>query len=196
MTASETVLLGCGKTLDELSVYLEAGRRPYDPVIETCPECLNALDMLSRAGDLSRMLIAGDAVHLSVSGESWFERILSSIRADLRPGRSIPLAHPDPRVAITVTEGAVKTLIRSAGDAVPGVVVGQASITGDVEQVGAPVQIHVTASVAFGVRIPAAAHELRDAIERSVVQHTELALTAVDVTVDDLHRIPSKDSHA
>lgn len=196
MTTSDTVLLDCGKTLDELSVYLDAGRRPYDPTVETCPECLNALDMLSRVGDLSRMLIADDAVHLPASGESWFERVLSSIRADLRPGRSIPLAHPDVRVAITVTEAAVKTLIRTAGDAVPGVVVGRASITGDVEQVGAPVQIHVTASVAFGVHIPEAARELRDAVERSIVQHTELALTAVDVTIDDLHRIPSKDTHA
>lgn len=190
MTEADSVILECGKTLEELSLYLDAGRLPYDPTVETCPECLNALDMLSRAGDLSRRLIADDAVQLRPDGEGWFEEVLASIRFDLRPGRSIPIAHPDPRVELTVTEVAVKALIRSAGDTVPGAMIGRTSIIGDAELAGAPVRIEVTASVAFGVQIPTAAQDIRRAIGRAVAQHTELAVTAIDVTIDDLHRIP------
>ena len=67
--SADPVVLDCGKTIDEISDYLESGRAPYDAEIETCPECLNALDALSRAGRLSRELIAADAADLPEPAE-------------------------------------------------------------------------------------------------------------------------------
>ncbi|NKF32981.1 Asp23/Gls24 family envelope stress response protein, partial [Pseudomonas sp. BGM005] len=90
------------------------------PHIESCPECLNALDALERAGRLSRDLIDDEASRLPAPPESWFERIFATIHEELRAGRSFPISHPDPRVHITVTEGAVRALLRDSGDSIDG----------------------------------------------------------------------------
>lgn len=191
---AERLTLDCGKTVDEISDYLEGGRSPYDPEIETCPECLNALDALSRAGRLSRELIAADATELPEPSESWFHGIMTAVRAELRAGRSIPLSHPDPRVNITLTEGAVQALIRATGDEIDGVYIGHSSIVGDVEQPGAPIAIDITASVAWGQPLPSTAGRVRRAVADALAAHTELNITAIDVAVEDLHRpYPPKD---
>ncbi len=187
MTGDGTAL-DCGKTIDEISDYLESGRSPYDPEIETCPDCLNALEALSRAGRLSRELIAADAASMPHPSDNWFRGVMDAVRAELRAGRSIPLSHPDPRVSISVTEGAVQSLIRASGDAVDGVYIGHSSIVGDVEQPGAPISIDVTASVAWGEPLPSAATTVRRAVADALARHTELNVIAIDVTVEDLHR--------
>lgn len=187
--------LGCGKTIEEISDYVEGGRSPYDPEIETCPDCLNALDALERAGRLSRDLVAADAAEMPEPSENWFRGVMTAVRAELRAGRSIPLSHPDPRVSMTVTEGAVQALIRASGDAIDGVFVGHSRIVGDVEVPGAPIAIDITASVAWGTSLPAAAAAVRRAVTDALAQHTELNITAVDVTVEDLHRpLPPEDT--
>lgn len=187
--------LGCGKTIEEISDYVESGRSPYDPEIETCPDCLNALDALERAGRLSRDLVAADAAEMPEPSENWFRGVMTAVRAELRAGRSIPLSHPDPRVSMTVTEGAVQALIRASGDAIDGVFVGHSRIVGDVEVPGAPIAIDITASVAWGTSLPAAAAAVRRAVTDALAQHTELNITAVDVTVEDLHRpLPPEDT--
>ena len=61
---STTRALDCGKTIDELSDYLAMDRIPFDPTIETCPECLNALHALDQIAQLSRDLLDNDAAHL------------------------------------------------------------------------------------------------------------------------------------
>ncbi|MDD7928736.1 Asp23/Gls24 family envelope stress response protein [Microbacterium thalli] len=193
--SADPVVLDCGKTIDEISDYLESGRSPRDPEIETCPECLNALDALSRAGRLSRELIAADAAELPEPAENWFHGVMTAVRAELRAGRSIPLSHPDPRVSMSVTEGAVQALIRASGDAIEGVYIGHSRIVGDVEVPYAPIEIDITASVAWGESLPAAAGAVRRAVSEALAQHTELNVTAVDVTVEDLHRpFPPKDT--
>ncbi|RKE64183.1 MULTISPECIES: Asp23/Gls24 family envelope stress response protein [Microbacterium] len=192
---ADGMALDCGKTIDEISEYLDSGRSPYDPEIETCPDCLNALDALERAGRLSRDLIAADAAQLPEPSESWFDGVMTAVRAELRAGRSIPLSHPDPRVSMSVTEGAVQALIRASGDAIDGVFIGHSRIVGDVEVPEAPIAVDITASVAWGESLPAAAGAVRQAVSEALAQHTELNITAVDVTVEDLHRpFPSKDT--
>ncbi|MDF2578512.1 MAG: hypothetical protein K0S49_91 [Microbacterium sp.] len=192
---ADGMALDCGKTIDEISEYLDSGRSPYDPEIETCPDCLNALDALERAGRLSRDLIAADAAQLPEPSETWFDGVMTAVRAELRAGRSIPLSHPDPRVSMSVTEGAVQALIRASGDAIDGVFIGHSRIVGDVEVPEAPIAVDITASVAWGESLPAAAGAVRQAVSEALAQHTELNITAVDVTVEDLHRpFPSKDT--
>lgn len=192
---ADGMALDCGKTIDEINEYLESGRSPYDPEIETCPECLNALDALERAGRLSRDLIAADAAEMPEPSENWFNGVMTAVRAELRAGRSIPLSHPDPRVSMSVTEGAVQSLIRASGDSVDGVFIGHSRIVGDVEVPEAPIAVDITASVAWGESLPAAAGAVRQAVSDALARHTELNVTAVDVTVEDLHRpFPPKDT--
>ncbi len=189
MTDDSMDALDCGRTIEELSAYLESGRTPVDPHIESCPECLNAIEALERVGQLSRDLIADDAAHLPRPPQSWFEGILSAIHSELRAGRSFPIHHPDPRVTITVTEGAVRALVRTSADALDGIYIGRTEIIGDAETPGAPVQIELTASVAWGRSIPDLTASLRELVYRVLAQHTELNVTAVNVAVDELHGI-------
>src|SRR5688500_6486179 len=125
VTNLASIPLECGKTLDELSDYLAADRIPYDPHVETCPDCLNALTALARLAELSRDLISHDAERLPPAPENWLRAILANIHDEIRAGRSIPIHHADPRAQITVTEGAVRALIRSAGDGIDGLVIGK-----------------------------------------------------------------------
>lgn len=183
----ETPMLDCGRTVDELSDYLESGRVPRDGHIESCPDCLNALESLERVSRLSRDLLADEARLLPRPPESWFESILSAVHSELRAGRSFPIRHPDPRVTLTVTEGAVRSLVRATGDAVDGIVVGRTEIVGDAEIPGAPVVVVLTATVAWGRPIRELADTLRDRVHRALIQHTELNVTSVDVRVEDIH---------
>lgn len=193
MTSDDLSDLECGRTIDELSRYVERGRIPRDPHIESCPDCLNVIEALERVGQLSRDLVADDAERMPRPPESWFEGILSVIHSELRAGRSFPIHHPDPRVTITVTEGAVRSLVRSHADALDGIYLGRTEIVGDAETPGAPVRIELTASVAWGRSIPELTASLRDLVYRVLAEHTELNVTAVDVAVEELHGIEGQE---
>ncbi|MCK2023142.1 MULTISPECIES: Asp23/Gls24 family envelope stress response protein [Microbacterium] len=179
--------LDCGTTIDQLSDYLDRDRTPRDPHIESCPDCLNALEALERVGRLSRDLIDADAAELPAPPESWFERIFTSIQEELRAGRSLPISHPDPRVQITVTEGAVRALLRDSGDAIDGVFISRTEIVGDAETLGAPVEINLTASVRFGTSIQHLTDELREVAYAALAKHTDLNVVAVNISVEDIH---------
>jgi len=179
--------LDCGKTVEELSDYLAAGRSPSDPRIETCPECLNALQGLTRLTQLFQDLITQDVADLPAPSENWFQGIMTNIHREVRAGRSVPLPHPDIRVDLSLTEGAVLALIRSVGDTVPGLLVGASRLDGDVETPGAPVEVSVTASVLWNRSIPDAAHQLRELICVALAAHTALNVISVDITIEDLH---------
>lgn len=179
--------LDCGTTIDQLSDYLDRDRTPRDPHIESCPDCLNALEALERVGRLSRDLIDADAAELPAPPDSWFERIFTSIQEELRAGRSLPISHPDPRVQITVTEGAVRALLRDSGDAIDGVFISRTEIVGDAETLGAPVEINLTASVRFGTSIQHLTDELRDVAYAALAKHTDLNVVAVNISVEDIH---------
>lgn len=193
MSDDDLSALDCGRTIEELSEYVEAGRRPRDPHIESCPECLNAIEALERVGQLSRDLVEDDASRMPRPPESWFEGILSVIHSELRAGRSFPIHHPDPRVTITVTEGAVRSLVRSRADALDGIYLGRTDIVGDAEVAGAPVRIELSASVAWGRSIPELTSALRELVYRVLSEHTELNVTAVDVAVEELHDTDPED---
>lgn len=181
------VTLDCGKTIEELSDYLAADRIPYDPEIETCPECLNELRALARLSQLSSDLLVQDAADLPAPPDSWLQAIMNNIHQEMRAGRDLPIHHPDPRVRISVTEGAVRALIRAVADDIDGLIVGRCELLGDVDQPGAPIAVHLTASVVWGQPIPELSTTLRELVSTALTQHTELNIAAVDVTIVDIH---------
>jgi len=178
-----------GHTLDELADYLEAGRTPRDASIEGSPGCQLALDALARLQGLGGQLIDADAAAMPPVEDSWVDRILSGIALDARAGRRVPLDDQDPAADFGITEGALRGLIRSAENAVPGVLVGRTALDGDVTAIGAPVAIGIEVSMLYGEPIPEAVSQLRREVADRVRRHTDLHVTSIDVTVRDIQRV-------
>lgn len=180
-----------GHTLDELSDYLARGRTPADPGIDGSAECRAALEALERLSRTTRTMLEADAAGRPVD-DGWVGRILDGIRLDVQAGRRIPVALPDPAADLALTEGAVRVLVRSVGDAIDGVIVGRTRIDGDVETLGAPIQVHVEISVRYGEPFGEVAARMRSAVVAELTRHVELTVAAVDVTVTDV-RDPDRD---
>ena len=178
-----------GHTLEELSDYLESGRLPVDPSIEGSPGCQLALDALERLRGLGDRLIEADAAAMPEVDDSWVDRILSGIALDARAGRRIPFDEPDSGSDFGITEGAVRGLIRSAENAVAGVLVGHSTLDGDVSAAGAPIRIGIEVNALYGTSIPVAVERLRDEVADRLQQHTDLTVTAIDITVRDIQQV-------
>ncbi|WP_368498045.1 Asp23/Gls24 family envelope stress response protein [Herbiconiux sp. A18JL235] len=191
MTDPARAALDCGKTVEELSLYLAEGRTPPDTEIETCPDCLNALENLARLGGLSRELLRHDSDSLAPASDRWIDRLMTAVHDELRAGRDIPIQHPDPRVHITVSEGAVRALLRAVGDEVSGVHVTRTRIDGDVETPGAPVTVSIAIAAEWGRPLQELAEAVRTEVFDALVRHTDLTVTAIDVTVDELYADPT-----
>ena len=180
-----------GHTLEELSDYLEAGRLPVDPSIEGSPGCQLALDALERLRGLGGQLIEADVAASPEVDDSWVDRILSGIALDARAGRRVPFAESDPSVDFGITEGAVRGLIRSAENAVPGVLVSRSTLDGDVTLVGEPIRIAIEVNAVYGESIPTAVERLREEVAERLRRQTDLTVTVIDITVRDIQRISS-----
>lgn len=174
-----------GHALDELSDYLARGRRPADPSIDDSPECRAALAALERLSRTTAEVLAAEAESAPLD-EGWVSRILDGIRLDVKAGRRIPVAHPDPAADLGLTEGAVRALIRSVGDGIDGVLVGRCRLDGEIETPGAPVAVHIEISVRFGEPLAEVATRVREAVAAELARHAELAIESVDVTVTDV----------
>jgi phenylpyruvate tautomerase PptA (4-oxalocrotonate tautomerase family) len=112
---------------------------------------------------------------------------MNNIHQEMRAGRDLPIHHSDPRVRISVTEGAVRALIRAIADDIDGLIVGKCELLGDADQPGAPITVHLTASVIWGRSIPELSTTLRELVSTALSQHTELNIVAIDVTIEDVH---------
>ncbi|MBT2484977.1 MULTISPECIES: hypothetical protein [unclassified Microbacterium] len=175
-----------GHTLEELTDYLEAGRQPTDPSIEESPGCQLALDALERLHGLGGQLIDADAAAAPDVDAGWVDRILNGIALDARAGRRIPFESPDERVDLAITEGAVRGLIRSAENAVPGLLVGRCRLQGDVTVPGEPIRIEIEASALHGEPIRRIADRLREEVGERLRRHTELNVVAIDIAIRDI----------
>lgn len=176
-----------GHTIDELSEYLDRGREPRDPSIEDSPGCQLALDALLRLRTQTWALLKSEAATHSEHDRSWMHAVLQNISLEAHAGRDIPLRHPDPEVRLHLTEGSVRTLIRGVGDDVGGAIIGRVRLDGDVTVLDAPVTVAITASAAFGNNLEQLSQRIRDRVTAELAIHTELNVTAVDVTIIDIH---------
>lgn len=176
-----------GHTIEELSDYLERGQKPADATIDDSPGCQIALAAISRLRAVSRTFLESDARDEPDQGESWVSRILTNIGLDARAGRAIPVSHSAPTAHLTLTEGAVRGMIRAAGDTVDGVLIGRCHLDGDVTTPGEAVTIRVDASVFWGERMTQAAARVREAIYSALLKHTELSIAGIDVYIHDIY---------
>jgi hypothetical protein len=178
---------GSGYSLDDLSDYLDRGRQPAIPAIDDNAECRSVLSSLERVGALSRDLVAKDAEANPSLDASWLGTLFASISQEAKAGRDIPLGSPDLRTSLSITEGAVRELVRAAGDSIPGAIVGRCRLDGDVENPDAAIRVELSISVLLGAPVPEVAESVRQRVYSDLLAHTELSVEAVDVTVADVH---------
>lgn len=180
---------GSGYSLDDLSAYLDRGRQPAIAAIDGNAECQAVLDSLERLGALSRELVDEDAgEHPAPSG--WLDRVMTVVAGELKAGKDIPFPPLDERAGVSITEGAVRELIRAAGDAVPGALVGRVRLEGDVASTGtedAPLTVAVTLSVLADRPITRVADDVREAVASALTLRTPVRVERIDITVDDVH---------
>jgi hypothetical protein len=176
-----------GHTVDELVDYLDSDMTPPNPSIDRSPACQNALAAIARLRFRTDRMLTADASASRRSDDRWVSDILANISMEAHAGRSIALTPIDEAERPTITEGALRALVRHAADAVGGILVGRCTIDGDVETLGAPVRIGVTVTLVWGQPIRDVADRVRTAVQGAVGRHTDLDLVAVDVRIRDLH---------
>ncbi|MDP9989373.1 hypothetical protein J2S98_004563 [Arthrobacter oryzae] len=176
----------CGRTLEQLSDYLQTGVSDDTDHIEHCPQCQAGLAALRRLDTLTRELIDDDVKRANPADEPWFRSILDNLRLETRTGRTLPLAADHPGDTLSETEGSVIALVRSAGDAVPGSTIGRCRIDGDLTIPAAPVRLNLNVTAIWGTPLYGLAYQLRKAIAEALATHTELNVTSINITVTDL----------
>lgn len=188
---------GSGYGLDDLAAYRDRGRTPAIAAIDDNAECQAVLDSLERLGSLSRALIERDAIDLPVD-ENWLAGILSAIAFEVRAGHDIEFPIDDapenatPETRLTITEGAVREIVRWAGDSVPDVLVGRVALIGDTTDPDAEIAIEITVSAAFPAPLAERAEAVRLAVAGALLAHTPLRVTRIDVTVGEIHQPGSR----
>lgn len=176
----------CGHSLAELSAYLDTGEFSDPSHLEACPECQSGLASLRRLSRFAGDLVHADTAEAGSGTDEWMQSILSNLRLELRPGRTIPLHSDNPADALSETEGAVTALIRSLVDAIPGTAAGKCRLLGDVTEPGAAITVNVDVAVVYGQHLEARANEVRHRLAEALRTHTELNITGIDVTITDV----------
>lgn len=175
-----------GHSIDELADYLDAGMQPVDPSIDGSPACQNALAAIIRLRQASLGSLEAAARAEAPADDSWIGGVLANISIEARSGRDVPLLAEAVTEHPVMTEGAIRSLVRRAGDAVPGIVVARCSIAGDVTELLAPVRVSVEVAIVAGPSIPATADLVRASVDSALREQTDLVVEAIDVVVRDL----------
>lgn len=174
-----------GHTIEELNDYLARERTPRDESIEGSPGCQIALSSLERLRGLTDTILARDALAEPDIDESWVSSIIANLKREVHAGRDIPITHDSPLAKLSVTEGAVRGMIRAAGDSVGGIVTGRCRLEGDITVLGEPVVVLVQANAFWEDSLAEAEEDVRRAVRAELERHTELTIATIDVTIVD-----------
>ncbi|THG30268.1 hypothetical protein E6C64_15525 [Naasia lichenicola] len=182
-----------GHTIEELSDYLDNGRQPTDQSIESSAGAQNALAALSRLRALAPRILEAEAKAAPVRDASWFKRLLDQIGVQAHAGREIPIRSDHPEAQLSITEGAVRAIVRAVGDEIDGVLVERCRLDGDVETSGEPVSVVIDVSIYADAEASSVIDELRRGVESALSRHTELNVSGVDIVVRDFEKDPEED---
>jgi hypothetical protein len=172
-----------GHTVESLGDYLDRGREPRDPKIESSPAAQNALAALSRLRAVAPRVIAARAEQFAPTNDSWLKRILDQIGVQAHAGRDIPISYDVDGAVLSISEGAVRSLVRDAGDHTDGLIVERCRLDGDVEAPGAPIDIHVVVSTFDGLDEARVTSEFREHVLESLGLHTDLVIASITVRI-------------
>ncbi|OII31944.1 hypothetical protein BIU98_09145 [Curtobacterium sp. MMLR14_010] len=173
-------------TLDELADYLDSGRDPVRPEIETDADASAALRRLEQLRVASADLLDADVRAAGAADDDWIARVLASIRTTAHAGRDIPVPDDDPTSRLVVTEGAIRGLVRVLGDALPGVLVRRTRFEGDVTTPGAAIHVEVVVALAADAPLRERADALRELVAAALHEHAPFAVASLTVRVADV----------
>ncbi|MFF3721633.1 Asp23/Gls24 family envelope stress response protein [Streptomyces erythrochromogenes] len=189
-------LLACGRDLAAVWEQTErtghTGQAQADPHTLRCPHCREAV------ADLERLRTAAVAPTPAVAGgpadtTALARRVMDVVRLELRPGRTLPLGGADED--IWVYESVAARTLRAAAEEVPGVRAGSCRIAppgGRGEHVRGPVTVHLEVTAEYGHDLRATSEAVRRAAVRAADERLGLTVSALDVTVTDLHDPPHR----
>ena len=183
----------CGRSIEDLSDYLDTGASPDAEHIDYCPQCQARLAGLRSLSAAAKDLLDEDMAATADDDSGWLDGLLANLRLETRAGRSIPLRGQG-MDELTETEGAVIALVRSVGDALGGVLIGRCRLEGEIDTASAPVEVRINVSARYGYPLPTLAEQLRTAVFAELLVQTELNVTAVHVAFTDM-RPPFDDEH-
>jgi hypothetical protein len=172
-----------GHTIEQLSDYLDRDRTPLDPSIESSPGAQNALAALSRLRSIAPRILESEADAKDTKDDSWIRRILDQIGVQAHAGREIPISHFVKTARLSISEGAVRALVREVGDELDGIIVERTSLQGDVEAPGEPISVVVDVSLFAGADADALIQTLKAGALAALERHTELNVDGLTVRV-------------
>ena len=175
----------CGRSIEDLSDYLDTGASPDAEHIDYCPQCQARLAGLRSLSAAAKDLFDEDMAATADDDSGWLDGILANLRLETSAGRLIPLRGQG-MDELTETEGAVIALVRSVGDALGGVLIGRCRLEGEIGTASAPVEVRINVSARYGYPLPTLAEELRTAVFSELLVQTELNVTAVHVAFTDM----------
>lgn len=173
-------------TLEELTEYLDTDRDPVREDIEADDAAVDALRRLERLRQASADLLDADVRAAGHADDGWIAGVLASIRTTAHAGRDVPVSDPDPAAHLVVTEGALRGVVRSLGDAVPGVLVRRTRFSGDVTVLGAEIDVEVTIAAAADAPIHERAEALRSVVRSALDEHAPFGVRSLTVRVADV----------
>ncbi|MBM7051725.1 MULTISPECIES: Asp23/Gls24 family envelope stress response protein [unclassified Rothia (in: high G+C Gram-positive bacteria)] len=180
--------------LEDLSIWLDdehsgiagAEHQRRGKHIENCPTCTQRFEALQRLERATQELIDEDE-NTQTAHVGWVETLLENLILETKAGRAIPLTGDHPLDTLSVTEGAILSATRRAGESVSGVLVGKVRLHGDIETPDAEITLEMNISVRQNTAVPDAAQQVRARVLEEIDRTSELNLVAVDITVEDVH---------
>lgn len=181
---------GCGRTIEDLSDYLDTGITEDLDHLRACPQCQAGLAALRRLQNVTQDLLAADLADAASDDGPWLETILANLDLEIKAGRSVPLTPDHPGDLLYQSEGALTGLVRAVGDTVEGVMIGKCRFTGDITVPGEQVTLDVDISARYGYRLPNLAQTLRRELDTALATHSDLNIAAVNITITELQLPP------
>jgi hypothetical protein len=177
-----------GHTLDELVDYLDRGRTPLDPGIEASPACRIALAGLERLRLMAGGLLEEDAAVEQKHPDCWMTAVLDRISVEARPGRRFPVPGLPTGTEATVTEGALRGLVRAVGDSVPGLLTGRVRV--EPQDSGDRMDLDIEVSMFYGFPIEDTVAEFRRRVVEILPRQAPFTVGRLDVRVKDVVELP------
>ena len=194
--------LGCGRSIDDVWDNITNPPTRHEM---GCPYCRAARSDLAALNKATRDLYEQDTTDTDLQASpDVLDRVLAVARAEVRRGRRLPLDRVGPgRVSdLTVSEQTVAALIRRTGDRTADIQIRRCAVDlsdetppvdtdmtrSDAANID-PVQVEVSLRVSVSKKSPIvrAVNDLRRAIIDVVDREVGMIVSAVHVTVEDIH---------
>ncbi|UGT63965.1 anti-sigma factor family protein [Nocardia asteroides] len=177
--------LPCGRDLEQVWDRLDAVEAGLGDEHEThCPHCATARESLRALRVATAELIAEP----EPAPPDLTARIMSAVRAEVRRGRTMSLATPEPG-GVEVSERAVAAVLRFAADSVPGVRTRRCRIkpVGTEPDGRAAVEVELAFALAAGTPVGGVLPVVRQRVSAALNGDIGVSVRRLDVVVADLY---------